>query len=491
MAEIETLQSNDSSSSSQELQHCRVCNKLTPERCTVCGKVGYCCLEHEEEDRLEHRFECHALDSDDVGDRWDLRGEPVPSDRRTSQNRSQIHSRIETSEVADLDQDSPDDGDFQAPSEPSEIKLGGKRKGKKGKKGKKVRRKSKPARVEIKAFYFAAAADEPEIVQVSCSEQYGPFEDIFHRVHTHRLVEPEATFNTIPTYRGLFLVIRSSDDTARGLDLESNQCIFNLTSGLGRVWKGNVLVVKEMLPNSSRFCDIVLGDLDVLRTYFKLDGQAPLNTLTRHLTLSEDPNQPGLPPSVPGFPFPQPSATGSTSRKPFIDVLVFPATSPVPYLTPLSCSPLTGRPHRADYEGILGPDPIFNRVITYAGTFMVGCRPRFGYEGERLWNADDDEEGEEGQPKDINESVMCMTRRQGGWKRWPRVNIIALKLKSEYETVVESSKSSIGLSTPGGPNEPGRVPKDATIFDVAPLVRYFQLSGTMPESALAAALSRP
>jgi len=489
MAEIETLRSTDLSSSPQEeLQHCRVCNKLTIERCTVCGKVGYCCLEHEEEDRLEHRFECHALDSDDVDDRWALRGEPVPSEKRTSQNRSQTHSRIEPSEVADPEQSSPEDEGFQPPSEPSEVKLGRK---KKGKKGKKHRRKSKPGRVEIKAFYFAAAADDPEIVQVSCSKQYGPFEDVFHRVHTHRLVEPEATFNTIPTYRGLFLVIRSSDDTARGLDLESNQCIVNLTSGLGRVWKGNVLVVKEMLPNSSRFCDIVQDDLDVLRTYFKLDGQAPLNTLTRHLALSEDPTQPGLPPSVPGFPYPQPLATASTSRKPFIDVLVFPATSSVPYLTPLSCSPLTGRPHRADYEGILGPDPIFNRVITYAGTFMVGCRPRFGYEGERLWNADEDEDGEEDQPKDINEAVMCMTRRQGGWKRWPRVNIIALKLKSEYESVGESSRGSIGLSTPGGPSEPGRVPKDATIFDVAPLVRYFQLSGTVSESALVAALSRP
>jgi hypothetical protein len=304
----------------------------------------------------------------------------------------------------------------------------------------------------------------------------------------------------VPTYRGLFLVIRSSDKTVKELDLESNQCIFNLTSGLGRVWKGNVLVVKELLPGSSRFCNVVEDDLPVLRTYFKLDGQAPrmsfllfhreeyslfsVHTLTRHLALTDDPTQPGLPPSVPGFPFPEPTGVPSTSKKASVDVIVFPASSPVPYLTPLSCSILTGRPHRADYEGILGPDPIFNRVVTYAGTFMVGCRPRFGYEGERLWNADEDDtdtngNGGVGGLEDINEAVMCSTRRQGGWKRWPRVNIIALKLKTELE-ITDGSRNSMAVpSTPGGFSEPGRVPKDATIFDVAPLVRYFQLSGTM------------
>lgn len=125
---------------------------------------------------------------------------------------------------------------------------------------------------------------------------------------------------------------------------------------------------------------------------------------------------------------------------------------------------------------------------------MVGCRPRFGYENEGLWNADDDAE-------DVNAAVMCMTRKQGSWKRWPRVNIIAIKLKSEYD-------DADAPHTSGGLNDPSRLPRDATIFDVAPLVRYFQLSGSMPgktyfcvleqqlmvliiESALTAALSMP
>jgi len=206
----------------------------------------------------------------------------------------------------------------------------------------------------------------------------------------------------------------------------------------------------------------------------------------------EDPSQPGLSPWIPGFPYPQSQSNGpSTSAvKPSVDVLVFPATTPIPYITPLSCSPHTGRPHRADYEGLLGPDPIFNRVPTYAGTFMVGCRPRFGYEGERIWNAEDEDEDEEN-PTDVNESVMCTTRRQGNWKRWPRVNIIALKLRTEYEILEIESKTSRTSSRSGGLGDASHVPKDASIFDVAPLIRYFQLSGSMSESALLAALSRP
>lgn len=367
-------------------------------------------------------------------------------------------------------------------------------KARKEKRKKKKRKKKKAEKVEVKAFYFACSSEEePEIIPIKCSVLHGPFEDLFHRVHYHRYVDADASFNTIPTYRGLFLVIRSSDSTVKELHLESNQCIFNLSAGVGRVWRGNVLVVKELLPDSSLFCDVNEGDLDVLRTFFKLDGQAPckfsinflsqslfltsmiVNTITRHLTMTGNPNQPTLPPSVPGFPFPEPSIGASTSRKHTVDVIVFPATTPIPYLTPLSCSPHTGRPHRADYEALLGPDPIFNRVVTYAGTFMVGCRPSFGYE-------DEDEDSDNETPEDVNEAVMCTTRRQGNWKRWPRANIMALKLKTEYE-ILESFESegmdSKTPSTPGALSEASRVPKDATIFDVAPLVRYFQLCGTM------------
>lgn len=116
---------------------------------------------------------------------------------------------------------------------------------------------------------------------------------------------------------------------------------------------------------------------------------------------------------------------------------------------------------------------------------MVGCRPRFGYEGEKLWNADDSEEDTD-DPTDVNEAVMCLTRRQGGWRKWPRVNIVALKLKSEWEVMGEfenegllSKSKSTTPSTPSNLAQAGQVPKDASIFDVAPLVRFFQLSGTV------------
>jgi hypothetical protein len=75
---------------------------------------------------------------------------------------------------------------------------------------------------------------------------------------------------------------------------------------------------------------------------------------------------------------------------------------------------------------------------------------------------------------------MCVTRRQGNWKRWPRVNIIAIKLKTEFEMLNDGAKGSNSSSNFGWVNGASRLPKNASIFDVAPLVRYFQLCGSMP-----------
>ncbi len=140
-----------------------------------------------------------------------------------------------------------------------------------------------------------------------------------------------------------------------------------------------------------------------------------------------------------------------------IDALFISAKASNPRLVNLPISPITGRPNRPDFEALLGPDPIFSTVETFAGTYVVGCRPRYGYEGEGLWNEDEAEEHE------FNECIMHMTQRRGGWRRWPKANILVLK------AIPESG-------------ETGSSPQytDASMFDVPPLARYFELLGTVP-----------
>jgi hypothetical protein len=48
--------STTTSTTSEELHHCVVCDKLTSEKCTVCGKVYYCGLEHEDAVGFLHKF---------------------------------------------------------------------------------------------------------------------------------------------------------------------------------------------------------------------------------------------------------------------------------------------------------------------------------------------------------------------------------------------------------------------------------------------------
>jgi hypothetical protein len=157
-----------------------------------------------------------------------------------------------------------------------------------------------------------------------------------------------------------------------------------------------------------------------------------------------------------GYPFP---STPGPAFQTTVDVLVFPGTTPHPKLVNLPLSPLTGRLNRPDYTALLGPEPIFSSVETFAGTFIVGCQTR--YEDPNL-----EELGED----DFHNCIMHLTQRRGGWMRWPRANVMVMKSVDQYDRIVRGDEWD-----EGAPKY-----KDATMYDIPPLARYFELVGMIP-----------
>ena len=137
------------------------------------------------------------------------------------------------------------------------------------------RKKRKKTReiIEVRAYHFDIDASYPYVSLVQCVVEHSSFSQTYHRPRYHRYVGIDATFNTIPTYRGLFLLIRPSNELIYENALPKNQCISRLTGGADHGWKGNILILKETLPKTDFLTDIEEEDLQVLKSYFKMDGK--------------------------------------------------------------------------------------------------------------------------------------------------------------------------------------------------------------------------
>ncbi|KZS98891.1 hypothetical protein SISNIDRAFT_461852 [Sistotremastrum niveocremeum HHB9708] len=276
--------------------------------------------------------------------------------------------------------------------------------------------KDKPT-TPISAFLFPSTSLTPEIISIPCRQVRSEFEGRFVRVRYKDYIRGgrvsgrasrrgrgrgvggeggqegrreggggEVGFKSLQSWRGMFLVVFSDPSSSpfrtrtgeENGDLEEeeeeeNACIARLSEGRARGWKGNVLVFKQLVDDGSGLVgdpvgegeggggmlgDVSMDDLGVLRSFFVLYGNVPHERMDRELYLK--------PPE--GYPFPIAHPANTYP----IDALLLPTSSPTPLLTEILCQSTTHRPTRTSYEQILGPDPHFESVQTYAGGFMIG-----------------------------------------------------------------------------------------------------------------------
>lgn len=138
---------------------------------------------------------------------------------------------------------------------------------------KKRTKKKVVATTPLDAFLFPASEELPEIVSVPCQLLSHEFEGSFLRPKYKSFIGTHALFQTVPTWRGLFLVVYAEENPEDVLPV--NRCIARLSEGRARNWNGNVLVVKEVESGSGLLGGVSMDDLGVFRSFFALEGNAP------------------------------------------------------------------------------------------------------------------------------------------------------------------------------------------------------------------------